>query len=90
MEKREENVNKIVYFLLGTEMRAHDGAEIALATDLSADEINDVVNTLTARGLLADEGPDAVAPYRFGAVRITPKAIALFQQSRQTTGCSGD
>ena len=88
MEKKEENINKVLYFLLGTEIRPHEGEEISLATGLNPEEVNGVIEYLGGRGLVADETGTSVDPYRFGAVRVTPKAITLFQGYRQGTGYS--
>jgi hypothetical protein len=90
MQKMNENIDKVLYFILGTEIRPHEGAEISRATDLSPAEINDVVELLIAKEMLVEEAPGDTDPYRFGSVRITQKAIALFQQSRRSTGCSAD
>jgi hypothetical protein len=90
MQRMNENIDKVLYFLLGTEIRPHDGAEISRATDLSPAEINDVVELLIAKEMLAAEAPGGRDPYRFGSVRITQKAITLFQESRRSSGCSAD
>ena len=87
MEKLEENANKVMLALLGTEMRPYSGEELTMQIDLSPQELNHAVGLLGEQGMLAITDAMPREPYSFGTVEVTDKGKKTFLELKSETGC---
>jgi hypothetical protein len=87
MEMVEENANKVMLALLGTEMRPYTGEEMLMQLEISPQELNRAVELLRDQEML--EIPDGTPrePYSFGTIRITETGKKTFLELKSETSC---
>ncbi len=87
METLEENANKVMLALLGTEMRPYSGEELTMQLEMSPQELNRAVELLCDQEMLAILEETPRDPYSFGAVKITEKGKKTFLELKSETSC---
>jgi hypothetical protein len=87
MERLEENANKVMLALLGTEMRPYSGEEMTMQLEMSPQELNDTVELLRGQGMLAIVDTMPRDPYGFGTVHVTEKGKKTFFKLKSESSC---
>lgn len=88
MEKLIENANKVMLALLGTEMRPYSGEEMTMELEMSPQDVNDAVELLRTRGMVAIAETAPRYPYAFGTVMVTEKGQKTFLERKRESSCS--
>jgi hypothetical protein len=87
MEILEENANKVMIALLGTEMRPYSGEELSMETGMPPQELNRTVELLQGQAMLSVVDASPRDPYSFGTVRVTAHGQKVFRDLKRETTC---
>lgn len=79
MKKPEKNAEKVLYALVGSEMRQYTGKDLEGMTALSPQEINMAVRELDEMGAVEVHLRTPQEPYLFTTITLTAKGRAIFQ-----------